>query len=199
MTYFTTKVPEGQKITIKDGKLNVPDRPIIPFVEGDGTGSDIWGAAQRILDAAVAKAYGSERHISWMEVYAGQKAYDAFGEWLPSETTRAFTEFLVGIKGPLTTPVGGGIRSLNVTLRQKLDLYVWGHGMVRPVPELIWGSGRYWREQAHGSVAFATCDVSGLRLFEEAAFWGIRAAEHCLNVLGVNFQTSLSGLVGRDI
>ena len=129
MTYFTTKVPEGQKITIKDGKLNVPDRPIIPFIEGDGTGSDIWGAAQRILDAAVAKAYGSERHISWMEVYAGQKAYDAFGEWLPSETTRAFTEFLVGIKGPLTTPVGGGIRSLNVALRQELDLFA----CVRPV------------------------------------------------------------------
>ena len=81
---------------------------------------------------------------------------------------------------------------------EKIDLYIWGHGMVRPVPELIWGSGRYWREQAHGSVAFATCDVSGLPLFEEAAFWGIRAAEHCLNVLGVNFQTSLSGLVGRE-
>ena len=152
MTYFTTKVPEGQKITIKDGKLNVPDRPIIPFIEGDGTGSDIWGAAQRILDAAVAKAYGSERHISWMEVYAGQKAYDAFGEWLPSETTRAFTEFLVGIKGPLTTPVGGGIRSLNVTLRQKLDLYVclrpvrWFEGVPSPVNNPQWVDMVIFRE-----------------------------------------------------
>ena len=119
------KVPAGgENILIRDGELQVPDHPIIPFVEGDGTGRDIWRASQRVFDAAVQKAYGGKRKIHWMEVYAGEKAYTNFGSWLPEETVEAFREFLVGIKGPLTTPIGGGIRSLNVALRKLLDLYV---------------------------------------------------------------------------
>jgi len=114
---------EGKKITIQDGTLHVPDRPIVPFIEGDGIGPDIWRAAVRVFDAAVEKAYGGSRKIAWMEVFAGQKAFDKFGEWLPDETHKAFLEFLVGIKGPLTTPIGGGFRSLNVTLRKVHDLY----------------------------------------------------------------------------
>ncbi|MBN1148125.1 MAG: NADP-dependent isocitrate dehydrogenase [Anaerolineales bacterium] len=125
MTYTNVKVPaQGEKINIKAGKLQVPDNPIIPFVEGDGTGRDIWRASKRVLDAAVERAYQGKRVIHWMEVYAGEKAYDQFGSWLPDETVRAFDEFLVGIKGPLTTPIGGGFRSLNVALRKALDLYV---------------------------------------------------------------------------
>ena len=130
MPYQHVKVPaDGAKVTIKDGKLQVPDRPIVPFIEGDGTGPDIWRASVRVLDAAVAKAYGGRRKIAWMEVYAGEKAFKQEGNWLPDETVEAFREFLVGIKGPLTTPIGGGIRSLNVALRQMLDLYV----CLRPV------------------------------------------------------------------
>jgi len=129
----------GEKITIADGKLHVPNHPIVPFIEGDGTGPDIWRASVRVLDAAVARAYGGQRDIRWMEVYAGQKSFDRFGSWLPDETVEAFREYLVGIKGPLTTPVGGGIRSLNVALRQLLDLYVclrpvrWFQGVPSPV------------------------------------------------------------------
>jgi isocitrate dehydrogenase len=119
------RVPErGEKITIRDGKLQVPDLVIIPFVEGDGTGRDIWRASRRVLDAAVEKAYRGKRQIFWMEVYAGEKAFTNFGSWLPEETVHGFHEYLVGIKGPLTTPIGGGIRSLNVALRKALDLYV---------------------------------------------------------------------------
>jgi isocitrate dehydrogenase len=130
MSYEYAKVPEsGKKITIQDGKLNIPDRPIIPFIEGDGTGPDIWRASVRVLNTAVEKAYGGEREIAWMEVYAGGTAHERFNKWLPGETVDAFKEFLVGIKGPLTTPVGGGIRSLNVALRKALDLYV----CLRPV------------------------------------------------------------------
>jgi isocitrate dehydrogenase len=125
MAYTNVKVPEGgQKISIKDGKLDVPDQPVIPFVEGDGTGRDIWRASVRVFDAAVEKAYGGKRKVHWMEVYAGEKSFKMFQSWLPDETTEAFKEFLVGIKGPLTTPIGGGIRSLNVALRKLLDLYV---------------------------------------------------------------------------
>jgi len=137
--------PTGQPIQIRDGKLQVPDHPIIPYIEGDGTGPDIWRASVRVFDAAVAKAYGGRRRLEWMEVFAGQKAYDHFSNWLPDETVDAFREFLVGIKGPLTTPVGGGIRSLNVALRQILDLYVclrpvrWYKGVPSPVkhPEKV--------------------------------------------------------------
>jgi isocitrate dehydrogenase len=125
MVYTQVKVPAGgKKITIKGGRLQVPDEPIIPFVEGDGTGRDIWRASARVFDAAVQKAYGGKRKIHWMEVYAGEKSFKRFQSWLPDETVQAFTEFLVGIKGPLTTPIGGGIRSLNVALRKALDLYV---------------------------------------------------------------------------
>ena len=114
----------GEKIKIENGVLKVPDNPIIPFVEGDGTGRDIWRASKRVFDAAVEKAYRGKRNIAWIEVYAGEKAFNKFGDWLPEETVDAFQEYLVGIKGPLTTPVGGGIRSLNVALRKALDLYV---------------------------------------------------------------------------
>ena len=125
MAYKIVKVPaSGEKITIQNGKLNVPVHPILPFVEGDGTGRDIWRASVRVFDAAVEKAYGGKRKVAWMEVYAGEKAFEQFGSWLPDETVEGFKEFLVGIKGPLTTPIGGGIRSLNVALRKALDLYV---------------------------------------------------------------------------
>src|SRR3984893_2063418 len=112
----------GEKITISNGKLQVPDQPIIPFIEGDGTGRDIWRASVRVFDAAVERAYGRRRRLAWHEVLAGEKALKATVSWLPEETLAAFRTFLVGIKGPLTTPVGGGIRSLNVALRQELDL-----------------------------------------------------------------------------
>lgn len=144
--YQISKVPEkGQKITIQNGKLNVPDNPILPFIEGDGTGADIWRASQRVFDAAVQKAYGGKKKIAWMEVYAGEKSFKQFNSWLPDETVEAFREFLIGIKGPLTTPIGGGIRSLNVALRQMLDLYVclrpvqYFQGVPSPVkrPELV--------------------------------------------------------------
>ncbi|HEY3304973.1 MAG TPA: NADP-dependent isocitrate dehydrogenase [Candidatus Binatia bacterium] len=131
MAYQHIKVPtDGTKITMSANKqLNVPDHPIIPFIEGDGTGRDIWRASVRVFDAAVEKAYKGKRKIRWMEVYAGEKSFKQFKSWLPDETVEAFTEFLVGIKGPLTTPIGGGFRSLNVTLRILLDLYV----CLRPV------------------------------------------------------------------
>src|SRR5256714_3216189 len=129
-TYKFAKVPSGgNRIGYEAGALRVPNNPIIPFVEGDGTGADIWRASVRVFDAAIQKAYGDERHVHWMEVYAGEKAYTNHGDWLPQETVDAMQEFRVSIKGPLTTPVGGGIRSLNVTLRQVLDLYA----CIRPV------------------------------------------------------------------
>ena len=119
----------GEKITNQNGKLSVPDQPIIPFIRGDGTGPDIWAASERVMDAAVAKSYGGKRKIHWMEVHAGEESFRKFGDWLPQETVDCFNEYLVGIKGPLTTPIGKGIRSLNVALRQLLDLYA----CVRPV------------------------------------------------------------------
>jgi isocitrate dehydrogenase len=129
-TYQFAQVPtRGERIEFRDGALDVPAHPIIPFIEGDGTGPEIWRAASRVLDAAVEKAYGDERRIAWMEILAGEKAFGRTGSWLPEETVDALREFRVAIKGPLTTPVGGGIRSLNVTLRQELDLY----GCIRPV------------------------------------------------------------------
>jgi isocitrate dehydrogenase len=145
MAYKLSKVPAGEAIRLRDGKLEVPDRPIVPFIEGDGTGPDIWRASAHVFDAAVKKVYGGRRQVAWMEVYAGEKAFKQFNSWLPDETVDAFREFLVGIKGPLTTPVGGGIRSLNVALRQLLDLYVclrpvrYFQGVPSPVkrPELV--------------------------------------------------------------
>ncbi len=129
MAFRDVTPPKGGKIAIRDGRLQVPDNPVIPFIRGDGTGPDIWRASERVFDAAVEKAYGGKRKVAWFEVFAGQAAFDKFQTWLPDDTVAAFQEYLVGIKGPLTTPVGGGIRSLNVALRQMLDLYV----CLRPV------------------------------------------------------------------
>ncbi|RTH15108.1 NADP-dependent isocitrate dehydrogenase [Thermus scotoductus] len=148
MTYKHIQIPEdGERITIQNGVLQVPDQPIIGFIEGDGTGPDIWRAARPVLDAAVEKAYGGKRKIAWVEIYAGEKANQVYGEpvWLPEETLEFIREYLVAIKGPLTTPVGGGIRSINVALRQELDLYAcvrpvrWFKGVPSPVkhPELV--------------------------------------------------------------
>src|SRR3954464_10904602 len=145
-TFTTVKPPStGAAITRKSGRLVVPDNPIIPFIEGDGTGPDIWRASVRVFDAAVAKAYGGKRRIQWKEVLAGEKSFKQVNNWLPDETLDAFRTYLVGIKGPLTTPVGGGIRSLNVALRQVLGLYVclrpvrWFRGVPSPVrhPEKV--------------------------------------------------------------
>src|SRR5450432_4340448 len=129
MAYKDVTPPAGGKITIANGKLTVPENPILPFIRGDGTGPDIWASSVRVFDAAVQKAYGGKRKVAWFEVFAGEESFKRFNNWLPDDTITAFKEFLVGIKGPLTTPVGGGIRSLNVALRQMLDLYV----CLRPV------------------------------------------------------------------
>ncbi|GBF11777.1 MAG: NADP-dependent isocitrate dehydrogenase [Tepidibacillus sp.] len=144
----------GEKITIENGKLNVPDNPIIPFIEGDGTGPDIWAASVRVLDAAVEKAYGGKRKIEWFEVYTGEKSFEKWGEWLPKDTLTAMKEYLVGIKGPLTTPIGGGIRSLNVALRQELDLYAcvrpvrYFQGVPSPIKHPEWTDMVIFRENA---------------------------------------------------
>jgi isocitrate dehydrogenase len=145
MAYKDVTPPAGGKISILNGKLIVPENPILPFIRGDGTGPDIWAASVRVFDAAVQKAYGGKRKISWFEVFAGETAKNKFNNWLPDDTVAAFKDYLVGIKGPLTTPVGGGIRSLNVALRQMLDLYVclrpvqWFAGVPSPVkhPEKV--------------------------------------------------------------
>jgi len=145
MPYQNVTPPAGDRITVSGGRLRVPDHPVLPFIEGDGTGPDIWRAAVRLFDAAVEKAYRGQRRIAWFEVYAGEKAFRQFQDWLPEDTLAAFREYLVGIKGPLTTPVGGGFRSLNVALRQELDLFVclrpvrYFRGMETPVkhPELV--------------------------------------------------------------
>jgi len=142
--YEKLKAPaQGSKITVAEGRLVVPDDPIIPFIEGDGTGPDIWRASQRVFDAAVAKAFGGKKRVEWFEVYAGEKSLKVYGEnvWLPDDTIAAIKDYIVAIKGPLTTPVGGGIRSLNVALRQILDLYAcvrpvrWFEGVPAPVKE----------------------------------------------------------------
>ena len=141
MAFTDVTPPQGGTVSIKNGVLDVPDDPILPFIRGDGTGPDIWYASQLVFDAAVDKAYGGKKKISWFEVHAGQDAFDRFDNWLPDDTVEAFRTYLVGIKGPLTTPVGGGIRSLNVALRQILDLYVclrpvrWYQGVPSPVRE----------------------------------------------------------------
>ena len=131
MSFEKIQIPDGEKVEMSNGKLHVPDNPIVAFIEGDGIGSDIWQASRKVMDAAVEKAYGGEKEIAWMEVFAGEKANDVYGRevWLPEETLEAFREYKIGIKGPLTTPVGGGFRSLNVALRQELDLYT----CLRPV------------------------------------------------------------------
>lgn len=160
-TFNGLKVPQGEKITFKNGKPIVPARPIIPFIEGDGTGRDIWKASVRVFDAAVKKAYGDQRSIAWFEVFAGEKAKTNFDNWLPDDTIAALKEFGVGIKGPLTTPVGGGIRSLNVTLRQIFDLYC----CVRPV--------RYFQGVPSPVVAPEKLDVVIFRENTEDVYSGI--------------------------
>ena len=149
-----TPPKEGNRIEIKDGRLSVPNQPIVPFIEGDGTGPDIWRASKRIFDAAVSAAYGGQRKIVWFEVFAGEKAHRSFGTWLPEDTLRAFQHYVVGIKGPLTTPVGGGFRSLNVALRQLLDLYAcvrpvrWFEGVPSPVKHPEWVDVIIFRENS---------------------------------------------------
>jgi isocitrate dehydrogenase len=171
---------DGAPISIQNGVLQVPDRPILPFIEGDGTGPDIWRATKRVLEAAVEKAYGNERRLRWMEVYAGGKSFDLLGSWLPDETLEAFRTYLVGIKGPLTTPVGGGIRSLNVALRQILDLYVclrpvrWFKGVPSPTKkpeEVDMVIFRENTEDIYAGIEFQEGSESNkrfLKLFEEA-------------------------------
>ena len=160
-TYNGLKVPQGEKITFADGKPITPNKPIIPFIEGDGTGRDIWKASKRVIDAAVAKAYGGKKEIAWFEVFAGEKAKDNFDEWLTEDTIAALREFGVAIKGPLTTPVGGGIRSLNVALRQIFDLYC----CVRPV--------RYFKGVPSPVVAPEKLDVVIYRENTEDVYSGI--------------------------
>jgi isocitrate dehydrogenase len=184
----------GEAILFRDGKLVVPDRPIVPFIEGDGTGPDIWRAARGVLDAAVQKAYGGRRAIAWLEVLAGEKAFNKVGTWLPDETIEAFKKYRVGIKGPLTTPVGGGIRSLNVALRQVLDLYVclrpvrYFTGVSSPVkhPEMVdMVVFRENTEDIYAGIEFeaGTPDNAKLRDFLAAAFpkpfAKIRFPENC--------------------
>ncbi len=180
MGYTIIQVPEGgEKIRKSGDTLIVPDNPIIPFIEGDGTGPDIWRAAVRVFDAAVEKAYKGQRKIFWMEVYAGEKAYKKFGDWLPEETIQAFKEFLVGIKGPLTTPVGGGIRSLNVAIRKALDLYVcqrpvrWFPGVPSPIKHPEWVDMVVFRENTEDIYAGIEFEVGTpewekfMRIFKE--------------------------------
>ncbi|MBI2964186.1 MAG: NADP-dependent isocitrate dehydrogenase [Deltaproteobacteria bacterium] len=176
MAYKLSKVPSGDAIRLRDGKLEVPDRPILPFIEGDGTGPDIWRASVHVFDAAVRKIYGGRRQIAWMEVYAGEKSFKQYDTWLPDETVDAFREFLVGIKGPLTTPVGGGIRSLNVALRQMLDLYVclrpvrYFPGVPSPVkrPELV--DMVIFRENSEDIYAGIEWEAEGLEAKKLIAF-----------------------------
>ncbi|MBT8199008.1 MAG: NADP-dependent isocitrate dehydrogenase [Acidimicrobiia bacterium] len=176
----------GEKMTLKDGELQVPARPIIPFIEGDGIGPDIWRAAVRVFDASVAKAYGGSRQIEWLEVVAGEKAFNATGEWLPEETVAAFEEYLVSIKGPLTTPVGGGIRSLNVAIRQILDLYTclrpvrWFTGVPSPVINPAAVDMVIFRENTEDVYAGLEVEESSpeavqlLQMLKDAFDWDIR-------------------------
>jgi isocitrate dehydrogenase len=203
MAYSTCKVPEGGKISIHAGKLNVPDRPIVPFIRGDGTGPDIWAASERVFDAAVDKAYGGRRKIAWMEVFAGQAAKDKFDTWLPDDTVEAFKEFLVGIKGPLTTPVGGGIRSLNVALRQMLDLYVclrpvqYFQGVPSPVkrPEKVdMVIFRENTEDIYAGIDYQAGSVEAMKVLKfiqtelPAAFKKIRFGGEALDTVGVGVK-----------
>src|ERR1700753_752404 len=170
-----TPPAQGAKITIRDGKLVVPDNPIIPFIEGDGTGPDIWRASQRVLDAAVEKAYGGKRRIRWMEVFAGEKAKNQCDNWLPDETVDAFRKYYVGIKGPLTTPVGGGIRSLNVALRQMLDLFIglrpvrWYKGVPSPVRHPEKGDMVIFRENTediYAGIEYVPCTPEAQKVLD---------------------------------
>ncbi|MCU0788848.1 MAG: NADP-dependent isocitrate dehydrogenase [Verrucomicrobia bacterium] len=203
MAYSTCTVPEGGKITIQTGKLNVPDKPIVPFIRGDGTGRDIWAASERVFNGAVEKAYGGKRAIAWMEVFAGQAAKDKFDNWLPDDTVEAFREFLVGIKGPLTTPVGGGIRSLNVALRQMLDLYVclrpvqYFQGVPSPVkhPENVdMVIFRENTEDIYAGIDYQAGSVEAMKVLKfvqselPAAFKKIRFGNEALDTVGIGIK-----------
>jgi len=203
MAYTTCTVSTGGKISIENGKLNVPDQPIIPFIRGDGTGPDIWAASERVLDAAVEKAYGGKKRISWMEVFAGETAFNKFNNWLPDDTVEAFKEFLVGIKGPLTTPVGGGIRSLNVALRQLLDLYVclrpvqYFHGVPSPVkhPEKVnMVIFRENTEDIYAGIDFQAGDEAALKTLEflkttfPKEFKKVRFGADAIELVGVGIK-----------
>jgi len=203
MAYTTCTVPEGGKISIQAGKLNVPDHPIVPFIRGDGTGRDIWAASERVFDAAVEKAYSGSRKIAWMEVFAGQAAKDKFDDWLPDNTVAAFREFLVGIKGPLTTPVGGGIRSLNVALRQMLDLYVclrpvqYFEGVPSPVkhPEKVdMVIFRENTEDIYAGIDYQAGSVEAMKVLKfvqtelPAAFKKIRFGNEALDTVGIGIK-----------
>lgn len=175
---------EGEKITIQDGKLQVPNNPIIPFIEGDGTGADIWAASQRVLDAAVEKAYKGEKKIAWYEVFAGEKAFNQYNSWLPNDTLTAMREYIVSIKGPLTTPIGGGIRSLNVALRQELDLYV----CLRPVRYFTGVPSPVKRPELVDMVIFRenTEDIYAGIEYQEGSAEVKKVLEFLQNEMGVN-------------
>ncbi len=203
MAYKDVTPPAGGKISIKAGKLNVPENPIVPFIRGDGTGPDIWAASVRVFDAAVEKAYGGKRKISWFEVFAGEASKNRFDNWLPDDTVEAFKEFLVGIKGPLTTPVGGGIRSLNVALRQMLDLYVclrpvqWFTGVPSPVkhPEKVdMVIFRENTEDIYAGIDYQAGSVEAKKIIEflqkemPAAFKKIRFGAEALDTVGIGIK-----------
>jgi isocitrate dehydrogenase len=203
MPYKDVTPPAGGKISIKAGKLTVPENPIVPFIRGDGTGPDIWAASVRVFDAAVAKAYGGKRKISWFEVFAGEASKNKFDNWLPDDTVEAFKEFLVGIKGPLTTPVGGGIRSLNVALRQMLDLYVclrpvqWFTGVPSPVkhPEKVdMVIFRENTEDIYAGIDYQAGSVEARKVLEllqkelPSAFKKIRFGAEAIDTVGIGIK-----------
>jgi isocitrate dehydrogenase len=203
MAYKDVTPPAGGKISIKAGKLTVPENPIIPFIRGDGTGPDIWAASVRVFDAAVEKAYGGKRKISWFEVFAGEASKNKFDNWLPDDTVEAFKEYLVGIKGPLTTPVGGGIRSLNVALRQMLDLYVclrpvqWFTGVPSPVkhPEKVnMAIFRENTEDIYAGIDYQAGSVEAKKILEllqkelPSAFKKIRFGSEALDTVGIGIK-----------
>jgi isocitrate dehydrogenase len=203
MAYKDVTPPAGGKITIKAGKLKVPENPIIPFIRGDGTGPDIWAASVRVFDAAVAKAYGGKRKIAWFEVFAGEASKNKFDNWLPDDTVEAFKEYLVGIKGPLTTPIGGGIRSLNVALRQMLDLYVclrpvqWFTGVPSPVkhPEKVnMVIFRENTEDIYAGIDYQAGSVEAKKVLEllqkelPSAFKKIRFGAEAIDTIGIGIK-----------
>jgi isocitrate dehydrogenase len=203
MAYKDVTPPAGGKISIKAGKLSVPENPIVPFIRGDGTGPDIWAASVRVFDAAVAKAYGGKRKISWFEVFAGEASKNKFDNWLPDDTVEAFKEYLVGIKGPLTTPVGGGIRSLNVALRQMLDLYVclrpvqWFTGVPSPVkhPEKVnMVIFRENTEDIYAGIDYQAGSVEAKKVLEllqkelPSAFKKIRFGNEAIDTIGIGIK-----------
>jgi isocitrate dehydrogenase len=203
MAYKDVTPPAGGKITIKAGKLTVPENPVVPFIRGDGTGPDIWAASVRVFDAAVEKAYGGKRKISWFEVFAGETSKNKFDNWLPDDTVEAFKEYLVGIKGPLTTPVGGGIRSLNVALRQMLDLYVclrpvqWFTGVPSPVkhPEKVnMVIFRENTEDIYAGIDYQAGSVEAKKILEllqkelPSAFKKIRFGSEAMDTVGIGIK-----------